>query len=65
MATFLRGGLINIEEKLMMLGHKKLVHVGAMGQKLYHYNNFTIIYEQPLPHSFRICKVHPLDNTYW
>ena len=41
MATFLKGEGINIEEKLMMLGHKKLVHGGAMGQKfakqLYHH----------------------------
>ncbi len=56
METFLREGGIHIEDRLMMLGHEKLVHVGVMGQKfakqLYH----------PLltSHLFRICKVHPL-----
>jgi hypothetical protein len=41
MATFLKWEGINIKEKLIMIGHKKLVHVGAMSQKfakqLYHH----------------------------
>ena len=55
--TFLKGEGTNIEEKLMMLGHKK---VGAWFKNSQ--SNYTIIYEQTLPHSFRCISWYSIGT---